>query len=431
MSSVALVVESFSPATKDRHPYLLLDTATTTTKVSTISSALFSSSSEESSSSFQNQNEISQWDLFLKYHAPAYWNGLWSTYDHQGTLIDETVGAVEYHSVHDENGKTDTIQQTHYITIGASRANCQTWMRTKSTQETRSFPVAQYSAANHLQQLTLIGRAYINGPSLLQKSQLWSTELCLQLGDARVRVAVQQKASTESMPVVRILASRETIRDNPPWVDDATDDSNKSDSVKLFRSVPPSLWNQNWKGTSSQVLSRKVESSSTTTSTSAPPVLDESQIRVSEWHAREWSMRLEGGLWITVLTPKDSSSKETTTRLSWMPQDDTLLSVEAILSPDENTEKLKLDQAEYTEYESDLNSPKKDNNFRDDAEDEFRCWIPSEDRSSATNDSSLEDEKSGSDGAQPSTSSGDDFGKSGQPLSTQQPKDDVRDALSF
>mmetsp|Transcript_18169 Transcript_18169/g.25201 ORF Transcript_18169/g.25201 Transcript_18169/m.25201 type:complete len:390 (-) Transcript_18169:1930-3099(-) len=282
----------------------------------------------------QTPPQNNEWNLFKLHHAPGSWKGVWTSYNIDGDVIDETIASIDYAL----DASDDSIQQTHLITVGASRADCQTWMRTKTSFETKSFPVATYTEQN-LRKLRLVSVSMVNGPTFLRTGVL-STELVLSHGDGRVRAIFQHAPSwgddvrplsntpPNSFELFRVIVSREAIRASPPTVETEAKDPPSEGNAAFFRPVPPLFWHKMWGGKS---CTWDIDNGH---KSDLIPQLQE----VDAWHENPrrndgniWSMRLLGG--ILLQSPRNIGvGEQPTSRLAWIPVDDVLLRVEATIS---------------------------------------------------------------------------------------------------
>jgi hypothetical protein len=233
-----------------------------------------------------------------------------------------------------QEDEDESIQQTHLITVGAERADCQTWMRTKESFETKTLPVATYSPQQlHKSRLTSV--SMVNGPSLLRSGAM-ATELVLAHGDGRVRVVFQhapvweQGVEPGSVPpqllkLFRTMVSREALRDAPPTIETEKQNPPLQGNPTFFRPVPPFRWHKVWGGTSWTWGPK----------TSNREWAIEEMEEHDAWHGRPtgdgmnvWNLRLSGG--ILLQCPRFVTNGEAgLCRLAWLPNDDTLLRVEA------------------------------------------------------------------------------------------------------
>lgn len=204
----------------------------------------------------------------------------------------------------------------------------------------------------------------VNGPTVL-RSGIMSTELVLCHEDERVRVIFQHGPAYQRQPqlseareeqeirglpsglkFIRALVSREVSSPLSPGSDDRKADSNATDttnSALFVRPVPPYQWFKKWSGISTTWGEKRGE--------------EQWQIDVMEeadsWHGRPtgdtlnvWSMRLPGGVLLqcprfipsSLLTNEDREDNDKSfllsatvepMRLAWLPNDNTLLRVEA------------------------------------------------------------------------------------------------------
>lgn len=201
----------------------------------------------------------------------------------------------------------------------------------------------------------------VNGPTVL-RSGIMSTELILCHDDGRVRVifqhgpaypkqSQQQEGGTKQevgglpsgLKFIRAIVSREALRPVAPSQEseqsyDHSQAAVESSPVLFFRPVPPYKWYKKWSGNS----------------TTWGELRGEEEWHVEEmeeadaWHGRPtgdtlnvWSMRLPGGILIqcprfiaSTVNDDDTPSLRLSAaaepmRLAWLPNDDTLLRLEA------------------------------------------------------------------------------------------------------
>jgi len=274
----------------------------------------------------QDDSEI-QWDLFKKHHAKGSYKGIWTSFNYIGDIIDETVASVNI----DYDEDNDSIEHTHTIAVGATRADCDTCF---DSSEAKVLPVAQYTSKD-LRKTRLGSIGMINGPSLLRSGAM-ATELILSYGDGRVRVVFQhapvwptgiEPGSTppEGLKLFRTMVSREAIRQSPPTAESETANPPGEGDPTFFRGVPPFAWHKEWAGTSwtwgPQAGNRGWEI--------------ERMEEADAWHGRPtgdspnvWNLRLPGG--VMLMCPRIVSNDETGIfRLAWLPREDTLVRLEA------------------------------------------------------------------------------------------------------
>ncbi len=263
-----------------------------------------------------------QWELFNKYHAKGSWRGVWTTHDYIGDVIDETVASV------DLNVKEDgTIEQTHTIVVGAKKSDCATCF---DSMETKVLPVATYSSEN-LRNSRFAAVSLVNGPTILRSGAM-ATELVLKHGDGRVRVIFQHapvweqgvepgSCPPQGLKIFRCMISREALRSTAPTPETEAKDPPAKGNPIFFRSVSPFNWHKKWSGTSwtwgPQNGNRGWEISE----------MEETDA----WHGitpvEQWNLRLGP---IHVQCPRIVTDATVgVCRLAWLPDDETLLRVEA------------------------------------------------------------------------------------------------------
>lgn len=288
----------------------------------TAPSALFSSAPPPDATQELDEAAI-QWELLRKHHAKGSWKGIWTSYNYIGDVIDETVASVDLDVADDKK----TISQTHTIVVGAKRSDCATCF---DSMETKSFPVAKYTAENMLKSRTAAS-SMVNGPSLL-KSGVMATELILSHGDGRLRVTFQHapvwaagvepgSCPPQGLKLFRCMISREALRATAPTAETEAADVPAEGNPTFYRPVPPFDWHKKWGGTAwtwgPQAGDR---------GWSLEELDDE-----DAWHGtappETWNLRLQGGIFVQaprVITEGEAGL----CRLAWLPDSDTLLRVE-------------------------------------------------------------------------------------------------------
>jgi hypothetical protein len=294
---------------------------------------LSSSSLCLSSSPFQEPNDdpTIQWDLFNKHHAKGSWKGIWTSYDYIGDVIDETVASVDLNL--NENDKGDkVIDHTHTIVVGAKRSDCKTCF---DSMEQKTLPVAQYTPDNILQRSRLAGVSMVNGPSILRSGAM-ATELILKHGDGRVRVTFQHapvweqgvepgSCPPQGLKLFRTMLSREALRPTAPTSETEAQNPPPDGNPIFYRPVPPFNWHKKWSGTSwtwgPQTGNRgwSIEE------------LDETDSWQGITPVDCWNLRLPGGIHLQAPRVITDASVGIC-RLAWLPDDETLLRLEAGVS---------------------------------------------------------------------------------------------------
>lgn len=212
-----------------------------------------SSSSKETLDSAQIQ-----WDLFQKHHIGNF-KGIWTTYDYMGDVKLETMASVDSQFLDDNN---TTIGVVHNIVQGSVQSDCDTCF---DSANVKTIPVAQYTKDNLQQYKVRLGaNGMVVGPSLL-KSGAMATECVLRYGDARVRVILQHApvwsqnqgvGPPDGLKVVRVLVSKETVRDQPPTPASEVELSHNQPqqqhetNILFTKPTPPFAWHKQWAGTS-------------------------------------------------------------------------------------------------------------------------------------------------------------------------------------
>eukprot|EP00980_Cylindrotheca_fusiformis_P011070 scaffold2551_cov113-Cylindrotheca_fusiformis.AAC.9 len=263
-----------------------------------------------------------QWELFNQYHAKGSWKGVWTTYDYIGDVIDETVASVDLKAT----GK-DTIEHSHTIVMGAKRSDCKTCF---DSMETKTLPVAQY-APDDLKKSRFAACSMVNGPTLLRSGAM-ATELVLSHGDGRVRVLFQYapvweqgvepgSCPPQGLKLFRTMISREALREAPPTAETEASNPPSEGNPIYFRPVPPFNWFKKWSGTSwtwgPQSGNRGW----------AVEELEDGDAWQGTTPVDSWNLRLGP---IHVQCPGVITDTNTgICRLAWLPDDETLLRVEA------------------------------------------------------------------------------------------------------
>lgn len=271
-----------------------------------------------------------QWELFQKHHAQGSWRGVWTTYDYIGDVIDETIASVDLNIKDindDDDGPIKYIEHAHTIVVGAKKSDCATCF---DSMETKVFPVATYTQDN-LRNSRFAAISLVNGPVILRSGAM-ATELVLKHGDGRVRVMLQHapvweqgvepgSCPPQGLKLFRCMISREALRPSAPTPETEAANPPSPGNPIFYRSVPPFNWHKKWSGTSwtwgPQMGNRGWELSE----------LDEPDA----WHGitpvESWNLRLGP---IHVQCPRLVTEVEVgLCRLAWLPDDDTLLRVEA------------------------------------------------------------------------------------------------------
>jgi hypothetical protein len=276
-----------------------------------------------------------QWDLFQKYHASGgSWKGIWTTHDYLGDVMDEIIASVDFNSSPDGT----VIKQTHKIVTGATRSDCATCF---DRMETRDIPVATYTADTLRQKkVRLAANALVYGPSLT-RSGIMATELVQSQGNARVRVIFQHGPVWErgvepgscppsGLKLVRVVVSRECCNGAPPTPEAeavaAGGGGGATSNPIFYRAVPPFFWHKPWSGTS------WTWGANTGNRGWRIEALQEGN---DDWHGSApvelWNLRLPGGIFVQA--PRIITDAEVgLCRLAWLPNDDSLLRVEAGVS---------------------------------------------------------------------------------------------------
>eukprot|EP00548_Thalassiothrix_antarctica_P005129 CAMPEP_0194137612 /NCGR_PEP_ID=MMETSP0152-20130528/7487_1 /TAXON_ID=1049557 /ORGANISM="Thalassiothrix antarctica, Strain L6-D1" /LENGTH=392 /DNA_ID=CAMNT_0038834711 /DNA_START=15 /DNA_END=1193 /DNA_ORIENTATION=- len=281
---------------------------------------------EESSSRQDDDESEIQWDLFKKHHAKGSYKGLWTSYNYIGDVVDEVVASVNL----DYDEENDTIEQSHTIVVGATKADCATCF---DTFETKVIPVAKYTS-NDLRKIRLGSIGMVSGPTLMRSGAM-ATELILSHGDGRIRVVFQHapvwaadvepgSGPPSGLKLFRTLVSREALRDEPPTFESETATPPTDGNPTFSRGVPPFTWHKEWAGTSwtwgPQAGNKGWQ-------------MDRME-EADAWHGRPtgdgpnvWNLRLPGG--ILLHCPRVVSNDEAGIfRLAWMPTEETLVRME-------------------------------------------------------------------------------------------------------
>jgi hypothetical protein len=268
-----------------------------------------------------------QWELFNKHHAKGSWKGIWTTYDYIGDVMDETVASVDLNAQKDGQ----VVDHAHTIVVGAKRSDCETCF---DSMETKTLPVAQYTPDSLMQKSRLAGVSMVCGPSILRSGAM-ATELILRHGDGRIRCIFnhapvwEQGVEPGSCPpqglkLFRTMVSRECLRSTAPTAETEAKNPPKEGDPIFFRPVPPFNWHKKWSGTSwtwgPQTGNRgwSIEE------------LDETDSWQGITPVDCWNLRLGG---IHLQAPRVITADSVgICRLAWLPDDGTLLRVEAGVS---------------------------------------------------------------------------------------------------
>jgi len=272
-------------------------------------------------------NPAIQWELFNKHHAKGSWKGVWTSYDYIGDVIDETVASVDLNPI-----ENDEIEHTHTIVVGAKKSDCKTCF---DSMETKTLPVQKYTPDNILSKSRLAGVSMVNGPSILRSGAM-ATELILSHGDGRVRVTFNHapvwargvepgSCPPQGLKLFRTMISREAIRSTAPTFETEQNEAPEKGNPVFFRPVPPFNYHKKWRGTSwtwgEQAGNRGW----------AVDELDETDAWQGITPVDCWNLRLPGG--IHVQAPRIITDTNVgICRLAWLPDDETLLRVEAGVS---------------------------------------------------------------------------------------------------
>jgi hypothetical protein len=245
------------------------------------------------------------------------------------------------------------------MVVGTKQADCETCF---DSQETKTLPLGTL-ARGKLGRTTLVGPAFVTGPSVLRSGAM-STELALRYagpGDGRVRVTITHAPAwakdnpngpgpngspppsgpPDALDLVRVTVRREALRPEAPTAERelaaieaaATEGKTSGPCPRFWRGVPPFKWGERdggkWEGStftwdnpsvgkgSSSASDSAVGGSGgggTHTASGAGAVCDDLRVLDWEcpadvWHERftgdddnTWYLRLGGG--ILVQTPQ-------------------------------------------------------------------------------------------------------------------------------
>lgn len=241
------------------------------------------------------------------------------------------MASVDLNAKKDNDGK-DIVDHTHTIVVGAKRSDCETCF---DSMEQKTLPVSQYTPDNILQKSRLAGVSMVNGPSII-KSGAMATELILRHGDGRIRVIFYHafvwsrgvepgSCPPQGLKLFRTTLSKEAIRTTAPTAETEAKEVPVDGNPTFYRPVPPFNWHKKWSGTSWTWGPQ---------SGNRGWAVDELE-DVDSWHGITpvdcWNLRLPGG--IHLQAPRIiTESSVGICRLAWLPNDDTLLRVEAGVS---------------------------------------------------------------------------------------------------
>ena len=250
-----------------------------------------------------------------------------TSYDYIGDVIDETVASVDLNPI-----ENDEIEHTHTIVVGAKKSDCETCF---DSMETKTLPVQKYTPDNILSKSRLAGVSMVNGPSILRSGAM-ATELILRHGDGRVRVTFNHapvwargvepgSCPPQGLKLFRTMVSREAIRSTAPTFETEQKEAPEKGNPVFFRPVPPFNYHKKWSGTSwtwgEQAGNRGW----------AVEELDETDAWQGITPVDCWNLRLPGG--IHVQAPRIITDTNVgICRVAWLPDDETLLRVEAGVS---------------------------------------------------------------------------------------------------
>ena len=251
-----------------------------------------------------------------------------TSYDYIGDVIDETVASVDLNP----SGGGDEIEHTHTIVVGAKKSDCETCF---DSMEQKTLPVQKYTPDNILQKSRLAGISMVNGPSILRSGAM-ATELILKHGDGRVRVVFNHapvwakdvepgSCPPQGLKLFRTMVSREATRPTAPTFETEAKEAPEKGNPVFFRPVPPFNYHKKWRGTSwtwgPQSGNRGW----------AVDELDETDAWQGITPVDCWNLRLPGG--IHVQAPRIITDATVgICRMAWLPDDETLLRVEAGVS---------------------------------------------------------------------------------------------------
>jgi hypothetical protein len=196
--------------------------------------------------------------------------------------------------------------------------------------EQKTLPVAQYSPGN-LRKSRFGGVSMVNGPSLLRSGGM-ATELVLKHGDGRLRVIFQHapvwekgiepgSCPPQGLKLFRAMISREVLGATAPTAETEAAEPPSEGSPVFFRPVPPFNWHKKWSGSSW----------TWGPSTGNRGWSIEEMEETDAWHGitpvESWNLRFGG---IHLQAPRIINEASTgICRLAWLPDDETLLRVEA------------------------------------------------------------------------------------------------------
>jgi Domain of unknown function (DUF3598) len=270
----------------------------------------------------QIDDEAVQWELFNKHHVKGSWKGVWTSHDYIGDVIDEVIASVDLNAQDD-----GSVEHTHTIVVGAKKSDCATCF---DSMETKTLPVATYSPGN-LRNSRVAAVSMVNGPTILRSGAM-ATELVLKHGDGRVRVTFQHapvweqgvepgSCPPQGLKLFRCMISREALRSTAPTPETEGKNPPTEGNPIFFRQVSPFSWHKKWSGTSwtwgPQAGNRGWEISE----------MEETD----SWHGitpvEQWNLRMGP---IHVQCPRVITDANVgICRLAWLPDDETLLRVEA------------------------------------------------------------------------------------------------------
>jgi Domain of unknown function (DUF3598) len=276
----------------------------------------------------QDEESI-QWDLFHRH--VGTWRGIWTTYDAMGDTIDQTVAAVKL--TVDTSTEEEMIHQTHDMYVGGTVSDCDTCFDRLAV---KTLPVATYTAKNLSRRTRLTSCGIVNGPSILRTGSM-ATEVGLVYGDGRIRVIFShapafskdssdytESANQRALKLYRVTICREAQRDTPPTaLSERINPPMSPPNPVFFRPVPPFIYRKPWFGTSWTWGPQSGDRG-----WSVPLLDDDSD---DAWHGvadtNLWNLRLGS---IHVQAPSVLTAESVGLfRLAWLPNDDTLLRIEA------------------------------------------------------------------------------------------------------
>ena len=261
-----------------------------------------------------------QWQLYAA--QSGRWEGVWTTFDSQGIEQLAHTGCWDV--------SLDGDDAVHKMEVPGPDGY------------PRQIPVGTYTRGK-LGRQTCAGAGMVSGPTLL-RSGLMSTELLLRYGASRLRVAVQHAPAEanegveDAVPALlcfRCVVARERCDGAPPtreveatrWQGHEDDLPDDQDNTHFWKGRSPYSWRRDWVGESDVAIRDTLEHFE------LPDGLDDEE----SWHEStrsgeaSYNLALPGG--IRVQAPQIiPAAQPVPIRVAWMPNAQTLLRAEGVVT---------------------------------------------------------------------------------------------------